>query len=57
MVSAKSRLCHICKVHAHLMIPATEIKLGEESSTLQLVQQVINDGNGNLFFTVLSFKA
>jgi hypothetical protein len=41
-------------MHAHLIIPVAEIKLGEEACSLQLIQKLINNSNWAL---VLSFRA
>ena len=41
-------LGNVVRVHAHLVIPATKIDLGEETSTLQLVKEFINHRNRKL---------
>jgi hypothetical protein len=32
--------------HADLVIPRTQIELGEEARPMELVQQLVDDGNG-----------
>ena len=48
MVSAERRLGDVVRVHAHLMIARAQVELGEEARAMQLVQELIHNGNGEL---------
>lgn len=41
-VRPKGGLGDVIRMHAHLMVPAAQVDLGEELGTLQFVQELIN---------------
>jgi hypothetical protein len=45
-MSEKNIVRNICLLHANLVIAREEIDFGEDLSTLELIQKVINDKNG-----------
>jgi hypothetical protein len=46
IVSAERRLVDIVRTHAHLVVPRTQVQLGEVSRPMELVQQLVDHGNG-----------
>lgn len=46
MVGAKCGFGHILWVHAYLVVPLQKIQLGEASGAFELVQKLINGGDG-----------
>jgi hypothetical protein len=48
IVGAKRRHVHIHQVHAHLMVAQAEIELREELSAVQLIQELIDDKDGEV---------
>ena len=47
-VSTECGLGDVIGVHAHLMVPAVEINLGEEAGTFKFVEKLINNWNREL---------
>jgi len=50
LVRPERRLENIIRVHAHLVIPTVEVDLGEEPSAPQLIQELVDDWDGELVF-------
>ena len=45
VVGAERRFVDVLRVHAHLVVAAAEIKLGEERGTLEFIEQLVHDWN------------
>jgi len=45
VVDAERRFVDVLRVHAHLVVAAAEIKLGEERGTLEFIEQLVHDWN------------
>ena len=45
-MSLERRLVDVSRTHADLVIPRTQIELGEEARPMELVQQLVDDGDG-----------
>jgi hypothetical protein len=50
LVSTKQSLGYVSFLHTYLVVSRTQIKFSEVLSTTQLIQEIINDRNGKLFF-------
>lgn len=46
MVGSKSCLGNVLRLHAYLVIPLQQVQFGETTRTSELVQELINSGNG-----------
>jgi hypothetical protein len=42
VVGTKCRFVHVFRPHAHLVVPGTQVQLGEEPGTMKLVQQLVD---------------
>jgi hypothetical protein len=42
MMHSERRLLNVVGVHKHLVVPTTEVKLGEEASTVELIKEFIH---------------
>jgi hypothetical protein len=42
VVCTKHRFVHVFRPHAHLVVPGTQVQLGEEPGTIKLVQQLVD---------------
>jgi hypothetical protein len=56
VVRAECRLGDIVRVHPHLMVARTQVKLGEEASPVQLIEKLIVTEIGNLSLDVLALR-
>lgn len=43
MMIAERRLCHIVQEHAYLVIPRTQVELGEEVCPMEFVEELVDD--------------
>jgi len=46
VMSAERRLVDVSRAHADLVVPRTEVELGEEARPVELVQQLVDHGDG-----------
>lgn len=57
IISAEGCLGEIIWVHVHLMIPRAQIKLGEEPSTMEFIEQLVNHRDGKFIFDSLLIQS
>jgi len=43
---AERRLVHVTRPHADLVVPGSQVELGEEACPVELVQQLVDDWDG-----------
>jgi hypothetical protein len=48
LMSAERRLQDVRGVHSHLVIPGTEVELGEETRAVELIQELVHHRNRKL---------
>ena len=57
VVCTESSLCNIIRVHTDLMMPTTEIKLAEEPSAAQFIQELLHNWNGEFVLDCFVVKS
>lgn len=50
LMSSESGFLDAWRVHEHLMVAAAQVKLGKESSTLELVEELVNQRDRKFIF-------
>jgi hypothetical protein len=50
VMSEERRLLNVIHMHVDLMIAGVEVKLGEKSSVVGLIEELVNDRDGEVVF-------
>ena len=56
LMSAKHRFADVLRVHPHLMVAGAEVELGEETRTMELIQELVHHWDRELILGGLCIK-